>query len=166
MIFKIKNFIIFILFALLLTACTGINHARIINDINIKSAQKHSPYKLELVKEDEKAVFYQEVPAGKYKGRSYALNDFILYNDIFKTIASCGFTQDDLLQVRILDYDEKNLRVEEIWVFKDEKSERSDKLTAFYVILQANTQIGGTDINIKSPNGCHAPKELTFVFGK
>jgi len=143
-----------------LQGCVGGLEQRTMTSANKNIVEHNKPYEYILVKETSEARFYSDVKLRGEIGRSFAKNSKILEDDIMKGIfENCGYTFFDLLETRIVS--SAFPAFEEVWVFKDDKSEMEDKTTALGITMIQLPNSGGTDIFVtgKCPA---APKTLIF----
>ena len=139
---------------------------RIIDQANKNNLENFYAYKLVKIKETNQAEVYQEMPNGEI-APSFAPLGSVLGNDVMLGInKQCSFEAKDLKEVRVVSHDETRGLGFEVWVFNDPLSGRDDKITAITVLLKPTPDIGGTDMDFRIPENCHAPKQTIFVFGK
>ena len=159
-----KNSII-ALACVLFVGCAS-SRQRIIDQANKNNLENFYAYKLVKVKETSQAEIYQEMPNGEI-APSFAPLGSVLGNDVMLGInKQCGFEAKDLKEIRVVLHDEVRGLGFEVWVFNDPLSERDNKTTAITVLLKPTPEIGGTDMDFRIPENCHAPKQTIFVFGK
>ena len=150
---------------MLLAGCAS-SSQRIVDMANRDNLVNFPAHKLVKVKETSQAEVYQEMPNGEI-APSFAPLGSVLGNDVMLGInKQCGFEVKDLKEVRVVSHDEARGLGFEVWVFNDPLSGRDDKITAITVLLKPTPDIGGTDMDFRIPENCHAPKQTTFVFGK
>ena len=138
----------------------------IIDQANKNNLENFYAYKLVKIKETSQAEVYQEMPNGEL-APSFAPLGSVLGNDVMLGInKQCGFEAKDLKEVRVVSHDEARGLGFEVWVFNDPLSQRDNKTTAITVLLKPTPEIGGTDMDFRIPENCHAPKQTIFVFGK
>ena len=160
-----KNGILAI-FCVLFVGCASSSNERAISIANKDLLNSFNPYILAKTSETKDAVTYQSMPAGDVRP-SLAPIGSALVVDVFKEINKvCNFKYSDLKETRMVYFDDKTSFSYEVWVFNDPLSGRDDKITAITVLLKPTPEIGGTDMDFRIPENCHAPKQTTFVFGK
>ena len=160
-----KNGILAI-FCVLFVGCASSSNERAISIANKDLLNSFNPYILAKTNETKDAVTYQSMPAGDVRP-SLAPIGSALVVDVFKDINKvCNFKYSDLKETRMVYFDDKTSFSYEVWVFNDPLSGRDDKITAITVLLKPTPDIGGTDMDFRIPENCHAPKQTTFVFGK
>ena len=150
----------------LFVGCASSSNERAISIANKDLLNSFNPYILAKTNETKDAVTYQSMPAGDVRP-SLAPIGSALVVDVFKEInKACNFKYSDLKETRMVYFDDKTSFSYEVWVFNDPLSQRDDKITAITVLLKPTPEIGGTDMDFRIPEKCHAPKQTTFVFGK
>lgn len=150
----------------LFVGCASSSSQRAIDIANKDLLNSFNPYILVKTDETKYVIIYQSMPAGDVRP-SLAPIGSALVVDVFKEINKvCNFKYSDLKETRVVYFDDKTSFSYEVWVFNDPLSERDDKITAITVLLKPTPDIGGTDMDFRIPENCHAPKQTTFVFGK
>ena len=150
----------------LFVGCASSSNERAISIANKDLLNSFNPYILAKTNETKDAITYQSMPAGDVRP-SLAPIGSALVVDVFKEINKvCNFKYSDLKETRMVYFDDKTSFSYEVWVFNDPLSKRDDKITAITVLLKPTPDIGGTDMDFRIPENCHAPKQTTFVFGK
>ena len=150
----------------LFVGCASSSSQRAIDIANKDLLNSFNPYILVKTDETKYVIIYQSMPAGDVRP-SLAPIGSALVVDVFKEINKvCNFKYSDLKETRMVYFDDKTSFSYEVWVFNDPLSERDDKITAITVLLKPTPDIGGTDMDFRIPENCHAPKQTTFVFGK
>ena len=151
---------------MLLAGCASSSNERAISIANKDLLNSFNPYILAKTNETKDAITYQSMPAGDVRP-SLAPIGSALVVDVFKEInKTCNFKYSDLKETRMVYFDDKTSFSYEVWVFNDPLSGRDDKITAITVLLKPTPEIGGTDMDFRIPENCHAPKQTIFVFGK
>ena len=150
----------------LFVGCASSSSQRAIDIANKDLLNSFNPYILVKTDETKYVIIYQSMPAGDVRP-SLAPIGSALVVDVFKEINKvCNFKYSDLKETRMVYFDDKTSFSYEVWVFNDPLSGRDDKITAITVLLKPTPDIGGTDMDFRIPENCHAPKQTTFVFGK
>ena len=150
----------------LLAGCASSSSQRAIDIANKDLLNSFNPYILVKTDETKYVIIYQSMPAGDVRP-SLAPIGSALVVDVFKEINKvCNFKYSDLKETRMVYFDDKTSFSYEVWVFNDPLSGRDDKITAITVLLKPTPEIGGTDMDFRIPENCHAPKQTIFVFGK
>ena len=150
----------------LFVGCASSSSQRAIDIANNDLLNSFNPYILVKTDETKYVIIYQSMPAGDI-WPSLAPIGSALVVDVFKEINKvCNFKYSDLKETRMVYFDDKTSFSYEVWVFNDPLSQRDDKITAITVLLKPTPDIGGTDMDFRIPENCHAPKQTTFVFGK
>lgn len=151
---------------MLLAGCASSSNERAISIANKDLLNSFNSYILAKTNETKDAVTYQSMPAGDVRP-SLAPIGSALFVDVLKQINRvCNFKSADLKETRVVYFDDKTSFSYEVWVFNDPLSQRDDKTTAITVLLKPTPEIGGTDMDFRIPENCHAPKQTIFVFGK
>ena len=151
---------------MLLAGCASSSSQRAIDIANKDLLNSFNPYILVKTDETKYVIIYQSMPAGDVQP-SLAPIGSALVVDVFKEINKvCNFKYSDLKETRMVYFDDKTSFSYEVWVFNDPLSQRDDKITAITVLLKPTPEIGGTDMDFRIPENCHAPKQTIFVFGK
>lgn len=150
----------------LFVGCASSSSQRAIDIANKDLLNSFNPYILVKTDETKYVIIYQSMPAGDVRP-SLAPIGSALVVDVFKEINKvCNFKYSDLKETRMVYFDDKTSFSYEVWVFNDPLSGRDDKITAITVLLKPTPDIGGTDMDFRIPENCHAPKQTIFVFGK
>ena len=150
----------------LFVGCASSSSQRAIDIANKDLLNSFNPYILVKTDETKYVIIYQSMPAGDV-WPSLAPIGSALVVDVFKEINKvCNFKYSDLKETRMVYFDDKTSFSYEVWVFNDQLSHRDDKITAITVLLKPTPEIGGTDMDFRIPENCHAPKQTIFVFGK
>ena len=150
----------------LFVGCASSSSQRAIDIANKDLLNSFNPYILAKTNETKYVIIYQSMPAGDVRP-SLAPIGSALVVDVFKEINKvCNFKYSDLKETRMVYFDDKTSFSYEVWVFNDPLSGRDDKITAITVLLKPTPEIGGTDMDFRIPENCHAPKQTIFVFGK
>ena len=150
----------------LFVGCASSSSQRAIDIANKDLLNSFNPYILVKTDETKYVIIYQSMPAGDV-WPSLAPIGSALVVDVFKEINKvCNFKYSDLKETRMVYFDDKTSFSYEVWVFNDQLSHRDDKITAITVLLKPTPDIGGTDMDFRIPENCHAPKQTIFVFGK
>lgn len=150
----------------LFVGCASSSSQRAIDIANKDLLNSFNPYILVKTDETKYVIIYQSMPAGDVRP-SLAPIGSALVVDVFKEINKvCNFKYNDLKETRMVYFDDKTSFSYEVWVFNDPLSGRDDKITAITVLLKPTPDIGGTDMDFRIPENCHAPKQTIFVFGK
>ena len=151
---------------MLFVGCASSSNERAISIANKDLLNSFNPYILVKTDETKYVIIYQSMPAGDVRP-SLAPIGSALVVDVFKEINKvCNFKYSDLKETRMVYFDDKTSFSYEVWVFNDPLSQRDDKITAITVLLKPTPEIGGTDMDFRIPENCHAPKQTIFVFGK
>ena len=154
------------LVCVLFVGCASSSNERAISIANKDLLNSFNPYILAKTNETKDAVTYQSMPAGDV-WPSLAPIGSALFVDVLKQINRvCSFKSTDLKETRVVYFNDKTSFSYEVWVFNDPLSQRDNKTTAITVLLKPTPEIGGTDMDFRIPENCHAPKQTIFVFGK
>lgn len=129
-----------------------------INKSNQNLKKENYPYRYTKYKETETSTHYRLEPIGEKIISVTKGHD--LEKDVLRAIKQyCNFSKNDLLETRLV-Y-KKNPIVNEIWVFKDNLSQREDKTSAISVTLKL---IPNQPTEIGLNGNCHAiQKNIIFV---
>lgn len=116
---------------------------------NKEFEQNFSAYRY-LQTQDESTHNSYELKAAGELAESIASNSPAVQADLFKAFKSaCNFNKEQLIETRVVSH--RSPLFYEVWVFKDELSERSDKTSAISVVLTSDST--GTGINLSG--SCH-----------
>lgn len=131
-----------------------------IRSANKTATSENYPYEYVLVKDTSEALFYSNTKVRGEVGKSQATGVF--KKDIDQLILkTCNYKVSDLIETRIAP--SQDMTSNEIWVYKDEKSEMEDKTTAMGIRLKQLPNNGGVDMFLTG----ECPKKITsFIFAK
>lgn len=136
-------------FVILLSSCAsnpdGSNAQLQVQQSNLEWEKKRSPLRSQYTEFEDGSSVLSFVWAG-LPGDSIAMRSDVLLDDIITGLRSqCGYQPKDLLETRIVKHEHPVYY--EVWVFKDENSNREDRTSGVTVYLEALPDGGGTDIN-------------------
>ena len=143
-----------------LQGCVGGLEQNTMRSANKNIIEHNKPYEYILVKETSETRFYSDVKLRGEIGRSITKNSKILEDDVMGSIFEyCGYYFFDLLEIRI---EPSGFPVfQEVWVFKDDKSEMEDKTTALGIVMEVLPNNSGTNFFLRGECPA-APRTIIF----
>ncbi|CAA6806351.1 MAG: Unknown protein [uncultured Campylobacterales bacterium] len=147
-----KKIALLILGFIILQGCGSNNPSLIWNKAQI---EKKSPLRL-LPKNTNGKLKYTQEWAG-VKGNTF-MNDRYLDQTFSGIQKMCGYGKNEFIEHRVVKH--QNNLWEEVWLFKDMKSNRDDKTSGLTVLLEYNSS---TNVTLTKFFGdCHTGKGVTF----